>query len=73
MSAYDAVRPLTEVELRLLPALLRSAAMRFWLSRLWDFHLPRDAAMLQPHDPAHFERVLTLRRQQPWSWQRASA
>ena len=32
-----------------------------------------DAAMLQPHDPAHFERVLTLRRQQPWSWQRASA
>ena len=73
VAAYDAVRPLTEIEQRLLPALLRSAAMRFWLSRLWDFHLPRDAAMLQPHDPAHFERVLTLRRDQPWSWQRATA
>jgi len=73
VAAYDAVRPLTAAELRLLPALLRSAAMRFWLSRLWDFHLPRDAAMLQPHDPAHFERVLTLRREQPWSWQRAAA
>lgn len=73
VAAYDAVRPLTDVEQRLLPALLRSAAMRFWLSRLWDFHLPRDAAMLQPHDPAHFERVLTLRRDQPWSWQRATA
>ena len=73
VTAYDAVRPLTETELRLLPALLRAAAMRFWLSRLWDFHLPRDAAMLQPHDPAHFERVLTLRRNQPWSWQRAAA
>ena len=73
VAAYDAVRPLTDAELRLLPSLLRSAAMRFWLSRLWDFHLPRDAAMLQPHDPAHFERVLTLRREQPWSWQRAAA
>ena len=70
VAAYDGVRPLTDTELALLPALLRSAAMRFWLSRLWDFHLPRDAAMLQPHDPAHFERVLTLRRTQPWSWQR---
>ena len=70
VAAYDAVRPLTDTELRLLPSLLRSAAMRFWLSRLWDFHLPRDAAMLQPHDPAHFERVLTLRRQQPWAYQR---
>lgn len=72
VAAYDAVRPLTDTELRLLPALLRSAAMRFWLSRLWDFHLPRDAAMLQPHDPAHFERVLTLRRQRPWSYQRGA-
>jgi len=71
VAAYDAVRPLTDTELRLLPSLLRSAAMRFWLSRLWDFHLPRDAAMLQPHDPAHFERVLTLRRQQPWAYQRS--
>ncbi len=73
VAAYDAVRRLSEVELRLLPALLRSAAMRFWLSRLWDFHLPRDAAMLQPHDPAHFERVLNLRRDHPWSWQRPAA
>ena len=71
VAAYDAVRPLTDTELQLLPSLLRSAAMRFWLSRLWDFHLPRDAAMLQPHDPAHFERVLSLRRQQPWAYQRA--
>lgn len=71
VAAYDAVRPLTDTELHLLPSLLRSAAMRFWLSRLWDFHLPRDAAMLQPHDPTHFERVLTLRRQQPWAYQRA--
>lgn len=73
VAAYDAERRLTDGELALLPALLRAAALRFWTSRLWDYYLPRDAAMLKPHDPAHFERVLTLRRMQPWSYQRASA
>ncbi|WP_198969680.1 homoserine kinase [Xylophilus sp. ASV27] len=56
--AYEAVRPLEAAERRLLPALLRAAALRFWISRLWDFHLPREAALLTPHDPTHFERVL---------------
>ncbi|MBI2733751.1 MAG: homoserine kinase [Aquabacterium sp.] len=73
VAAYDAQRALTDDELVLLPALLRAAALRFWTSRLWDYYLPRDAAMLQPHDPTHFERVLTLRRQQPWSYQRGAA
>ena len=73
VAAYDAQRQLTDDELVLLPALLRSAALRFWTSRLWDYYLPRDAAMLKPHDPTHFERVLTLRRNQPWSYQRGAA
>ncbi|KGM39626.1 serine kinase [Aquabacterium sp. NJ1] len=73
VAAYDAQRPLTDDELVLLPALLRSAALRFWTSRLWDYYLPRDAAMLKPHDPTHFERVLTMRRNQPWSYQRGTA
>jgi homoserine kinase type II len=66
MSAYDEVRPLTGGEVRLLPALLRAGALRFWISRLWDFHLPRDATMLKPHDPGHFERVLRSRVDTPW-------
>jgi len=66
MSAYDAVRPLSGNELRLMPALLRAGALRFWLSRLWDLHLPRDATMLKAHDPAHFERVLRERIATPW-------
>lgn len=66
MSAYEAVRPLISAEHRLLPTLLRAAALRFWLSRLWDWHLPRSAALLQPKDPAHFERVLRQRIQNPW-------
>ena len=75
VDAYDAVRPLTGGELRLMPALLRAGALRFWVSRLWDLHLPRDAAMLKPHDPGHFERVLRCRVDTPWHHtpQRAAA
>ena len=43
----------------------RAAALRFWLSRLWDLYLPREAAMLKPHDPTHFERVLRERVDNP--------
>ena len=65
MQAYEAVRPLQPQERGLLPAMVRAAALRFWLSRLWDLHLPREASMLQPHDPTHFERVLRQRVQTP--------
>ncbi len=60
-SAYESVRPLSAAERELLPAMLRAGALRFWLSRLWDWHLPREASMLKPHDPTHFERVLRAR------------
>ena len=65
LQAYEAVRPLTPPERELLPDMLRAGALRFWTSRLWDWHLPRDAAMLKPHDPTHFERVLRQRSTQP--------
>jgi homoserine kinase type II len=71
VAAYDDERALTTGELRLLPAMMRAGALRFWISRLWDLHLPRDASMLEPHDPAHFERVLRERVARPWHYLRA--
>lgn len=66
VGAYDAERPLSGAERRSLPALMRAGALRFWISRLWDWVLPRDAHLLKPHDPGHFERVLRERIANPW-------
>jgi homoserine kinase type II len=73
VGAYDRVRPLESGELRLMPALMRAAALRFWISRLWDLHLPRRASVLTAHDPTHFERVLAQRREAPWHYTRTNA
>jgi len=66
LNAYQEVRPLRSAERQLLPAMLRAGALRFWISRLWDFYLPREASMLKPHDPTHFERVLRARLTSPF-------
>ncbi len=66
VAAYERARPLDGTERRLLPALLRAAALRFWLSRLWDWHQPRSATLLQPKEPAHFERILRRRAASAW-------
>jgi len=65
LAAYQVVRPLIAAERQLLNPMLRAGALRFWTSRLWDFHLPREASMLTPHDPTHFERVLRQRLAHP--------
>ena len=66
MRAYTSVRPLQAAELAVFATMLRGAALRFWLSRLWDLHLPRQAAMLKAHDPAPFERILRQRIAHPF-------
>ncbi len=65
LDAYHAERPFTRDEEEAWQATLRSAALRFWLSRLYDFYMPREAELLTPHDPKHFERILKLRIVEP--------
>ncbi len=73
LAAYSAVRPLLRQERELLNGMLRAAALRFWVSRLWDLHLPRHAAVLKPHDPDHFERVLRQRIEYPLTFDSSNA
>ena len=61
LQAYQATCPFGSAERRLWPAMQRAAALRFWISRLWDFYLPREAALLTPHDPKPLEQRLRAR------------
>ncbi|HKJ87993.1 MAG TPA: homoserine kinase [Gammaproteobacteria bacterium] len=74
---YNHERPLSSVEEALWPVMLRGAALRFWLSRLWDYHHPRDGELTSTKDPDTFRAILEARRDLPqntWvGWPKAGA
>lgn len=62
LAGYQNHRPLNAAEKALWQDMLRSAALRFWTSRLYDYYMPRAAEMLNVKDPSHFERILRNRQ-----------
>ncbi|WP_047532560.1 homoserine kinase [Methylotenera sp. N17] len=63
LAAYQAVRPFELAEQQHWQALLRRAALRFWLSRLYDYHFPVAGELTHAKDPMHFEQILRQRIQ----------
>ena len=58
LDAYHAVRPFNANEIDKWPVALRVAALRFWISRLFDLHKPRDGELVNAHNPDQFKHIL---------------
>ena len=62
ISGYQSERNLTDNEQDCLNEDLRLAALRFWLSRLEDFHNTKEGEITSIKDPEHFKGILLNRQ-----------
>ncbi len=63
LANYRKVRPFSRDEVAALPILARGSAMRFLLTRLYDWLHHPEGAMVRPKDPVEFLRILTFHQQ----------
>ncbi|ULJ59453.1 homoserine kinase [Wielerella bovis] len=62
MHGYQSVRPLTREEQAYLKTAFRAGCIRFWVSRLLDFHFPAAGEMTFIKDPNVFRNLLLYYR-----------
>jgi homoserine kinase type II len=58
LKAYHAVRPITHNEMEALPVLARGAALRFLLTRAYDWLNPAEGALVRPKNPMEYVHKL---------------
>lgn len=63
LSGYESVRPLSRAEREALPLMARGSALRFTLTRLYDWLTIPDGALVQKRDPMEFVRRWRFHRQ----------
>ena len=62
LAAYESVRPLDPGEFAAMPVLARGAALRFLLTRLYDWVNTPEDALVKPKDPKEYLRKLRFHR-----------
>ena len=62
LRAYAALRPFTDQEFKALPILARGAALRFLLTRIYDWGNTSADALVKPKDPMEYVRKLRFHR-----------
>lgn len=65
LQAYHQLRPFNAAENTAWAGMLQIAALRFWLSRLNDFHFPQAGELTHAKDPRYFEQILKMRQKYP--------
>lgn len=62
IEGYASVRPVERREIEALPLLARGAALRFLLTRLYDWLHPATGAIVRPKDPMEYVQRLRFQR-----------
>jgi len=62
LEGYQSVRPMSEAELEALPLLARGSALRFFLTRLYDWLTTPKGALVVKKDPLEYLRKLRFHR-----------
>jgi homoserine kinase type II len=58
IAGYRARRAMSDAEMAAMPVLMRGAALRFLLTRLYDWLNPDPSAFVRPKDPREYSRKL---------------